>query len=382
MSALIDEARLARTFEVLASTDSPSRHEGAVARFVAMTLEELGWKVQEDERSRAVVGSESGNLVARSPHPSPASLFFNAHLDTVEPGRGVEVVFENGLFRSRGETILGGDDKAAVAIMLEVARVMAESGRTMPVEFVFTVCEEIGLLGAKALDTGLLEARSGYALDSTDPDTIINRAPAAIRFKVVVKGRAAHAGLHPEEGVNAVLVAARAMAGLKLGRIDRETTANIGLITGGEATNIVPESVTIEGEVRSHNQERLQEVQDTILGAFHRQVMEERRQAPGGDPCPTVETEVQDDYPAMDLPEDHPLVMTAMEAGRALRRSMKVAETGGGSDANIFNGHGLSCAILGIGMRDVHTVNESIALEDMVKSARLVMEIMERWLQR
>ena len=375
----IHEERLARTFEALASTDSPSRSEGEVAAMVARELQGLGWRVVEDRASRAATGSDTGNLVARSPAPGAASLFFNAHLDTVEPGRGVEVVFENGVFRSRGETVLGGDDKAAVAIMLEVARAMAEAGWEAPLEFLFTVCEEIGLLGAKSLDTSLMEARAGYALDSTDPDAVINRAPAAIRFKVEVRGRSAHAGLHPEEGVNAVLVAARAMAGLQLGRIDRETTANIGLISGGEATNIVPERVVIEGEVRSHREERLHEVQDSILGAFHRQVMEERRQRGGGDPCPSVTTEVRDDYPAMDLSQDHPLIVTALEAGAALRRQLRVEETGGGSDANILNGHGLECAILGIGMRDVHTVHESIALADMVKSARLVLEIVARW---
>ncbi len=379
MSFSIDQQRLGRTFELLASIDSPSRYEAEVAKFVASELEGLGWTVVEDS-SMTSTGSQCGNLVAKARDDGGSTLFFNAHLDTVEPGRGVEVVFENGVFRSKGNTILGGDDKAAVAIMLEVARVLKERGAaSLPVEFLFTVCEEIGLLGAKALDTSLLDSRAGYALDSTDPDTIINQAPEAIRFKVTVKGKAAHAGLHPEEGVNAVIVAAKALARLELGRLDEDTTANIGVISGGEATNIVPESVVIEGEARSHNVERLREVQDSILGTFHRVVMEERERALKQGPLPSVETEVRDDYPAMSIPPSHALVVTALDAGKALRRELRVERTGGGSDANILNGKGLECVIMGIGMRDVHTVNEYIALEDMVKTAKLMMEIIERW---
>jgi tripeptide aminopeptidase len=380
----IDRDRLADTFRKLVSIDSPSREEKGVADCIRKILkEETGAEVIED-RSKSQTGSESGNIIARLPGTEKvAPLFFNAHMDTVEPGRGIRAVLKDGIFHSDGSTVLGADDKAAVAILIEVARLLKEHRVSHgPIEFLFTVCEEIGLLGAKSLDPALLEARAGYALDSDDPEVLINQAPCAVRFKIRVIGNAAHAGLNPELGINAIKVAARALGEVPLGRIDDYTTANIGLIRGGKATNIVPEEVELEGEIRSHNPQRLKDVWDQILEVFQRIALEFR---PEGDQCqerpgfPLVKTEIIDDYPLMSVFEGHPLITTAVRAAKGLGRDLRLNMTGGGSDANIFNSKGLATVIMGIGMQNVHSTSEYIRLDDMIAAAELVLEIIGKW---
>jgi len=375
----INRDRLADTFRQLVSIDSPSREEGAVADWIKRTLkEEIGAEVIEDQ-SRDQTGSESGNIIARIPGTEKiVPLFFNAHMDTVEPGRGIKIIFKDGIFHSDGTTVLGADDKAAIAILIEAVRLLKEHKVSHgPIEFLFTVCEEIGLLGAKSLDPALLEARAGYALDSSDPEVLINQAPCAIRFKVRVVGKAAHAGLHPELGINSIQVAARALAEVPLGRIDEYTTANVGLIHGGKATNIVPEEVELEGEVRSHNPEKLREIQDQILETFHRIAQDFKPvENPG---LPLIKTEVIDDYPLMSVSEEHPMITTAVKAAQGLGRKLRLDMTGGGSDANIFNAKGLATVVMGIGMQNVHTTSEHIRLDDMVLAAELVLEIIGKW---
>ncbi len=379
MRLIINRDRLADTFRKLVLMDSPSREEGVVADWIKRTLkEEIGAEVIEDQ-SRSQTGSESGNIIASIQGTEKVvPLFFNAHMDTVEPGRGIKIIFKDGIFQSDGTTVLGADDKAALAILIETARLLKEHRVSHgPIEFLFTVCEEIGLLGAKSLDPALLEARAGYALDSSDPEVLINQAPCAIRFKVRVVGKAAHAGLHPELGINAIQVAARALAEVPLGRIDEYTTANVGLIHGGKATNIVPEEVELEGEVRSHNPEKLREVQDQVLGTFHRIALDFK---PGGNPgLPLIKTEVIDDYPLMSVSEEHPLITTAAKAAKGLGRKLRLDMTGGGSDANILNARGFATVIMGIGMQNVHTTSEHIRLDDMVATAELVLEIIGKW---
>jgi len=379
MRIKINRDRLADTFRQLVLIDSPSREEGAVAGWIKRTLkEEIGAEVIEDQ-SRDQTGSESGNIIARIPGTEKIiPLFFNAHMDTVEPGRGIKIIFKDGIFQSDGTTVLGADDKAAIAILIETVRLLKEHNVPHgPIEFLFTVCEEIGLLGAKSLDPALLDAKAGYALDSSDPEVLINQAPCAIRFKVRIVGKATHAGLHPELGINAIQVAARALAEVPLGRIDEYTTANVGLIHGGKATNIVPEEVELEGEVRSHNPEKLREVQDQVLGTFHRIALDFKPVENSG--LPLIKTEIIDDYPLMSVSEGHPLITTAVKAAKGLGRKLRLDMTGGGSDANIFNAKGLATVVMGIGMQNVHTTSEHIRLDDMVATAELVLEIIGKW---
>ena len=375
----INSRRLADTFLNLVSIDSPSRHEGRVAKWLKDWFRDFPGAVVTEDGSAMETGSQIGNLVVRlKGNKDRPPLFFNAHMDTVEPGTGIKPVFSNGIFRSDGTTVLGGDDKAAIAILLEAANCLQENKLDFgPVEMVFTTCEEIGLLGAKALDASMLSAEAGYALDSTDPDAVINRAPSAVRFHVEVHGRSAHAGINPEKGISAVKIAADAVSSAPQGRIDDETTCNIGIIRGGTATNIIPDLVTVEGEVRSHDAAMLRKIQDELIGCFYTSV---RKYNPKNETKkPYITSTVKDDYPLMNVPEDHPVVDAVLRAGERLGRSLRLEKTGGGSDANIFNQKGLATVILGIGMQKVHTTEEFIALSDMEKTCRLVLEIIQCW---
>ncbi len=379
-SPQVNRKRLERLFLDLVRIDSPSKHEGKIADFIRKWFKTNMPSAQILEDSSQVdTGSDTGNLIIKIPGEKEVPpLFFNAHMDTVEPCRGVKPVFENGIFTSDGTTILGGDDKAAIAIIMEAVMCLKEAGVPHgPFEILLTTCEEIGLLGAKALDESLLDSKAGFALDTEDPDSVINRAPAAIRFHVKIHGIAAHAGLSPEKGISAIKVAAKAISEAPQGRIDPETTCNIGLIKGGTATNIVPDRVSVDGEVRSHHQDRLKRLQDEILSSFYKAADEFKRSPE--EKCPYVSATVEDDYPVMSVPEDHPAVKAVLEAGKRLGRNLRLEMTGGGSDANIFNSKGLTTLILGIGMQKVHTTEEFIRLEDMEKSCLLAMELLNTW---
>ncbi|MCF8114396.1 MAG: M20/M25/M40 family metallo-hydrolase [Desulfotignum sp.] len=371
---MINSQRLARRFTLLVQIDSESRSEARVAAEIEKILTRMGAAVCYDT-AKEKTGGNCSNLVAKFAGNRPVPpMFLSGHMDTVVPGKGVRVGFENGVFTSDGTTILGSDDKSAIAIILEVMDVVKENNLPCPpVELIFTVCEEIGLLGAKYFDLSLIDARFGYILDSTDTKGIVTRAPAANKIFIQVYGRAAHAGAAPEKGVSAIYAAARAISELELGRIDNETTCNLGIITGGMATNIIPEKVEIKGEVRSHDPEKLSAVTQKIVDAFEKTTQALR----GIDTVPRVKIVVENDFPNTHIPETHKAVVLARKAAANLGRTLESKTIGGGADANIFFGKGVVAGVLGTGMTDVHTVNESIALKDMEDTARLVLEILQ-----
>ena len=364
---MINVERLKKFFVELASIPSPSQREGQVAQYLKEKFSSLGARVIFDHSS-SYTGSEVGNLIVKLfTEEGKPRLFLAGHMDTVGPTEDPKILFDGEVFRSDGRTVLGADDKSALAIFLEIASVLRENGLRIPVEFVCTTCEEIGLLGAKGLDFSLLEAPFGYALDSEDPHELINQAPEAIRFSVKVLGRAAHAGLNPEEGINAIKLAAEALTRVELGRLDEETTANIGVIKGGKATNIVPEEVVLEGEIRSHQHEKVETNWEKMVKAFEGAVSSVRK---GEDSRPTVRFEKMRDYPLMKVPPEHEAVSLALRVAEKLGHPLKLVRTGGGSDANIFNEHGFPCVILGTGMRKVHTTEEYLPLKDLVKACK------------
>ncbi len=374
---MINRERLAETFRFLVETDSVSRRERDLCVKVRKIVESMGAETIVDAAASRT-GSDTGNLIAKFKGAVPRpSLLFNAHMDTVEPGRGIRPVLENGEFRSAGETILGADCKSSIAILLEVLRVLQEDNVPHgPLEIVFTVCEEIGLLGAKNLDYGLLNSKFGYSLDASDVDGIIVQAPSANRLEFAVIGKDAHAGASPEKGINAIQIACRAIAGLRLGRIDRETTCNIGVIEGGLATNIVPSLVTVKGEARSHDAAKLERTTQAMVDAF-RKAVGEMQARESNDGLPRLEYKVELDFPGTRISETDRTVVLAKKAARNLGRSLRTKITGGGADANIFFSKGIPTGVLGTGMRDMHTVRESIRLDDMVMSADLVLEIIK-----
>jgi tripeptide aminopeptidase len=375
----LDAERLATLFTTLCEIDSPSTREGKIAAFLRhlFTAEFPKATIIEDQ-SALRTGSDSGNLLIRFPGRLPLEpVFFNCHLDTVQPGEGVKVRRTGTLFSSNTETILGGDDKAGIAVLVEVMRSLRDSGCPHgPVELLFTTCEEIGLLGAKNFDPGLLLATMGYALDSTGIDQVIIGAPAANHLAITISGRAAHAGLNPEQGINAIQLAARALANMDLGRLDEESTANIGLISGGVATNIIPATVVLQGEIRSHSPEKLARHTSRIEDIFTRTVagwQDASGQAPGQ---PTLNFQATPQYPALKLSREDQVLKRIDQAAAVLSRQIQYIVAGGGSDANIFNGYGLKTAILSTGMQKVHTTEEQIDLCDMLRTAELVFSML------
>ncbi|MDY6990052.1 MAG: M20/M25/M40 family metallo-hydrolase [Thermodesulfobacteriota bacterium] len=376
---MVNHDRLAHVFTELVQIDSVSQKEGTVAKALQETLESLGAEVVIDQAGPKV-GSDTGNLIARFQGTARkvAPLLLNAHMDTVQPGEGIKIVFSDGIFSSDGTTILGADDKSALAVIIETIRVLKERGLPHgPLEVVVTVCEEVGLLGAKNLDYSLLKAQYGYSLDASDPDGIVVRAPAANHVRFRVLGRDAHAGAAPEKGINAIQIASRAISKMHIGRIDEETTANIGLIQGGTATNIVPGVVTLTGEVRSHSPQKLDKETKRMVQCLEEEISAYQKAFPSDDGLPRFESEIREDFSVMKTPEDHRVVAMAKEAAARLGREMKAKTSGGGSDANIFFAHGMVTGILGTGMKDLHTVRESIRLDDMVKAVELLLEIIQ-----
>ncbi len=372
---MINPERLAETFSRLVQIDSVSRNEAAICGELQNILDDIGAESFVDDAGKAV-GGNTGNLIARfRGSVDVPALMLNAHMDTVEPGNGVKPIYKEGVFTSDGTTILGADDKSAIAILLEVLTVLREDRIPHgPLEVVLTICEEIGLQGAKNLDLGRLIAQFGYVLDATDTSGIVTRAPGANHLKFVVHGKDAHAGAAPEKGINAIAIASKAIADLTLGRIDQETTCNIGMIQGGVATNIIPSLVTVSGEARSHDPRKLADLTRSIVSAFETAVQDYVPQSAEAG-RPRLEVEIVPDFTCTNIPEDHPVVILAMQAAQNLGRTLIPKITGGGADANVFFSKGIMTGVLGTGMRDMHTVREWVRLSDMVLTTELVLEI-------
>lgn len=375
MTIQINRDRLAATFTRLCEISSPSHREGAIAAYLKKAFADLGADAIYEDDSAARTGSETGNLIIRfdGNRPDREGLFLSCHMDTVEPATGVEVVRSGDIFTSRGQTVLGGDDKTGIAAVLELLAMLKENSCPHPMlEVVLTTCEEIGLFGAKNLEYTKLRTGYGYALDSTGIDHVVIGAPAANKINIEIKGLAAHAGLCPEAGINALALAAQALSSLRLGRLDEESTCNFGMIQGGVATNIVPERVTLRGEVRSHSKEKLERYTEEIFAAFQKVVADWQSGPATGDARPAVEIEIVDDYPPLAIAEDAPVLQRIKKAAGLCRKELRYIVAGGGSDANIFNGFGLPTAIVATGMDKVHTVDEQLDLNDLVSLTELL----------
>lgn len=374
---MLDLDRLSREFMRQAAISSPSRKEGAMARYLAERFAALGGEIEWDGTG-AKIGGEADNLIVRfaGTGRETAPLMLSVHMDTVEPCANVEPLLQNGIFTSAGETILGSDDKSGIAEIIEALEILREDKIPHgPLEVVVTVCEEVGLLGAKHLDAQRLRSRRGFALDTSGVDKLILSAPAANKLNFTITGREAHAGIAPECGISAISIAATAISTMPLGRIDFETTANIGTISGGIATNIIPKRVEFKGEVRSHDPVKLENQTQKMVAAVENAVAASARMIGGVLIRPEARCEVIPEYPRMSVPAESALVQGAIAAAAALGRTLELLPGGGGSDANIFNSLGIETVILATGMTDVHTVNESVSLADMGRVAELLVEI-------
>jgi len=346
-------------FLELASVASPPGEERAVADRVTRYLRDCGLAVDEDDAGPAV-GSTSGNLYTRlEPTSGGEPLFLCAHLDTVPPTDEIEPVLgDDGIVRNARPTILGGDNKAAVAAMLEATRrVLSENRRHAGIELLFTPKEEVGLLGAYAFDHRRFQAQVGYVYDQAAPiGEVVLGAPSSQSLEITFHGRASHAGMYPEEGRSAIVAAARAISEMRLGRVDEASSANVGTISGGTAANIVPEWCTLVAEARSHDERKLaelvQSMQDAVTFAAGLAEVE-------------VETQARKSYRGYRFRrDDRPVALAADALGRC-GFDVSYGLSGGAADANVFNERGLRCVNLANGMAEIHSPDEHIAVADL-----------------
>ena len=374
---MIDKARLKERVLELVRIDSLSRKERAIALRLKEILEALGGVVFMDDAGSAV-GGEVGNLVAHFDGnvEGAEAMLLSAHMDTVAPGEGVTPVVDGDVIRSDGTTVLGGDDKSGLAIILEVLQAVREE--KVPhghIDVVFTICEEVGLLGAKHLDLGLVRAKTGLVLDSDSIGFLITKAPAVNHLEFEVHGLEAHAGICPERGISAIQVAARGIAAMRLGRIDEDTTANLGLVSGGTAVNIVPNRVMLTGEVRSHDEEKLERQTQAMVACLQDAAAGATLELDGRLHETRVESRIRREYDRMDVSHDTAIVQRVHEAARNLGFAVDTVAKGGGCDANVLNKRGLQVANLASGMRDIHTVHEWLDVNDLVTAARIIHEV-------
>jgi tripeptide aminopeptidase len=377
--ASVNRQRLKQLFLELVQIDSLSRRERDVALRLQRELEAAGASCKFDGAGERVKGN-TGNLIGRLPGKvkDAPPILLCAHMDTVVPGEGVKPVVEGDIIRTDGTTVLGGDDKSGCAIICEVLHRLRESDLAHgPIDVVFTICEEVGLLGARHLDLNLIEAREGLVYDSDSPGYLFVRAPGAYVLRFTVKGLEAHAGMAPEKGISAIKVAAEAIAAMRLGRIDHETTANLGRIEGGRALNIVPNEVVVRGEARSRDAAKLTAQVEHMVDCFKQAVARAGVTLKGKRFEAGLDYKAEPEYAAMNVPDDAPIVRKVVEAAQRVGRVVKPEAMGGGCDANILNQRGLVVANLGTGMRDIHTVREWLDVNDMISTAEVTLELLK-----
>lgn len=368
---MINEQRIVDEFMELVQIDSETKNERMIADHLKKKFTALGLEVVEDG-AKEKTGHGAGNLVCtlKGTIENADPIYFTSHMDTVVPGKGIKPAVKDGIIASDGTTILGADDKAGLAAILEAIQTIRENQLEYPtVQVVIPVGEESGLVGSKALDMSLMKAKYGFALDSEGSvGHIISAAPTQAKLYVVVNGKTAHAGVAPEKGVSAISLAAKSIAKMKLGRIDKNTTANIGSFRGGKQTNIVCDRVEIVAEARSLVPEKMEKQVAEMKEAF-----EKTAEQLGG----SADVEVKVMYPGYRYEDGEEVVEVAKKAIRAIGREPKLEESGGGSDANVIAGNGIPTVNLAIGYEDIHTTNEKMPVGELVKAAELVLSIIK-----
>jgi tripeptide aminopeptidase len=375
---MIDRQRVVQEFLALAATASVSRRESAIAKRLVSTLEAMGATVEIDDAGPKAK-SDSGNVLARFPGTAADAppFLLCAHMDTVVSGETVRPVLTGDVVRTDGTSVLGGDDKSGIVAILEAVRVVRAARIPHgPIEVLFTICEELGLLGAKHFDIGRLTARTGLVLDCDGVQELITRAPAANTIDVTVHGLEAHAGIAPEQGISAIQVAAEAIAGMRLGRVDDETTANFGVVTGGLAINIIPNQVRLHGETRSLSVEKLDRQTAHMRERFEHAAANHRLTIGGQERAARVDVRVRRDYERLAIADDARVVRLVRDASSRIGGAFRTRGTGGGSDANVFGARGLEVANLGCGMRQIHTVDEWIDVKDIFTTSHLLIEVL------
>ncbi|WLR49700.1 M20/M25/M40 family metallo-hydrolase [Bacillus tianshenii] len=369
---MVNQERLIDEFMELVQVDSETKHEAKIAEVLKEKFSALGVEIEEDN-ARNETEHDANNLICtlKGTKDGVDTIYFTSHMDTVVPGNGVKPSIKGDKIVTDGTTILGADDKAGLAAMLEAIKVLKEQEiEHGDIQFVITVGEESGLVGAKALDASYMKAKYGYALDSDGQvGNIIVAAPTQAKVRAVINGKTAHAGVAPEKGVSAITIAAKAIAKMPLGRIDAETTANIGRFEGGKQTNIVCDRVDILAEARSLVPEKMEKQVAKMKEAF-----EKTAEEMGG----SADIEVEVMYPGFKFNDGDAVVEIAKSAVEKIGRKPELLTSGGGSDANIFNGHGIPTINLAVGYEEIHTTNEKMPIAELVKTAELVLAVIEK----
>lgn len=368
---MVNKERLINQFVELVKIDSESGNEREIADYLKNRFQELGIQAIEDN-SMVNSGHSAGNLVvtlvaSNNAAESPV-IYFTSHMDTVTPGKAIKPVIEGDFIVSDGTTILGSDDKAGIAAMIEALLLIKEHNiEHGKVQFLITVGEESGLKGSRNLQRELLDAEYGYALDSNGRvGRIITAAPTQAKINITVYGKSAHAGVNPEDGISAIQVASYAVANMNLGRIDYETTANIGKFSGGSATNIVCDRVDIVAEARSIDDVKLTKQIEQMNAACLKAAEKFNTHI-------DFTSEIM--YPAFNFKEDNALVKIAIEAVTAIGREPELMASGGGSDANVINGYGIPTINLGVGYENIHTTSERMPIKELAKATELLLEL-------
>jgi len=370
----MEEKEIINKFIQFLETDSESLNE---EKFVNLIKDEFK-KISADEiiedNAKEKIKGTNGNLIIRfnGIQNKEKPIILCAHLDTVKPGTNIKVRYKNNIFESNKETVLGADDKAAVAaIYFAIKEIKEEKIEHPPIEIVFTVAEEVGLLGSKFLDYKLLKGKYAYIFDADGKiGNIIVKSPQHIRYEVKIKGKASHAGIAPTKGKSAIKVAAEIISKIKIGKLDENTTANVGTINGGIATNIVPEIVIFSGEVRSHKEEILRNYITNLKEIIKRTCAKYKVK---------YELKIINEYKKMDVSEKSILVENFKNSIKGISKNIKLEKTMGGSDANLFNAKGIEAVNIAIEFIDIHSTNEKYKLSSLIKLKNLIKNLIKNW---
>jgi len=376
----VNTDRMVRTFLDLVQIDSPSKQEALVADYLEKALAPLGVDMRRDDAGTKI-GGNCGNLHVRmAGHKSSAPvLLFSAHMDNVMPCLGVKPRVGNGIIRSDGTTVLGSDDKSGIVAIIEMMRCARETGMEHgPIEVIFDVSEEIGLLGCYTVDLSSVSAKCAFVLDGEELDRVVYRSPSANRMTYEIDGIAAHAGMYPERGVSAIEVFAEAVSRMKLGRLDPDSTANIGTVNGGRATNIVADKLVSTAEARSHTQDVLEAQSRHMSQCFAEAVKKFTRTHDGNVIAPIFREQIKREFNAMNIGLDSLPYRLAHESGKDLGLPMEPMSIGGGTNANVYNEKGLPAVVIGCGMKNEHTTGEHVYIKDMETSVKLCLTILAK----
>ena len=357
---MIERDRLVTTFLDLVRIDSPSGEEEAVAAALTPRLEALGFTVSRDAY---------GNLIASEPGDSP--LLLSGHMDTVEPGRGINPIIDGDVIHTDGSTVLGGDCKAGVALILEALESLQRDGAARrPVEIVLSREEEIGLQGAKNLDFSMVRAKQAVVFDGEGPVyQVTTGSPTYLAFDIDITGRAAHAGVEPEKGISAIQIAAEMIVQMRLGRLDEYTTFNVGNIEGGSVRNAVPEHASLQGETRSHDPEALERVRSYLLNIV--------QDTQGRWTEATINCDIREQFVGYRLDESTGVLASVKETLTRLGMTPELAISGGGTDGNVFVLNGIEAVVVGAAMRDAHTVRENLNISELEQAAHFCRALLE-----